>query len=103
MSQEILLACDLSAFTPEERTRHEHVAQQMIGSRQSIRELDDGYALELPYDAYDLAVEFIRMEHRCCPFFRLTLEVEPGDGGLWLSVHGSGDIKAFAAQEFGFA
>ena len=103
MSLEIPLACDLSVFTPEERAYHGRLYEQINAARQSVRELEDGYALQLPGAAYTTAAEFMRLEHVCCPFFRLILEVEPGQGSIWLHVRGSDPIKAFVEQEFALA
>jgi hypothetical protein len=101
MRADVPFACDLSVFTAQERQRHEQVAGQIIALRQSVQEFDDGYAFRLPWDAYPLAAEFMRMEHLCCPFFRLMLEVEPGQGSIWLHLRGDSRIKVFARQEMG--
>lgn len=97
------LVCDLNAFTPEQRRRHEEVSQRLFASRQEVRELADGYAFRFPgdLDSCLLAGEFISHEHICCPFFRLELEIEPGQGALWMRITGGEAIKQFVKVEMG--
>ena len=99
------LVCVLDALTPEQRQRHEQLIEKVKQSRQSIRELPDGYAWQLPGDMamWLIAAEFISLEHVCCPFFRLALEVEPGQGSIWLRITGSDQVKQFIGVETGFA
>lgn len=104
LSEEIPLACDLSVLSPDERERHGQVTAQIQARCRRVVELDDGYALELPADSLALAAEFIAREHRCCPFFRLVIDVEPGQhDAMWLQLRGSASIKDFVRQEFGLA
>jgi hypothetical protein len=98
----IPLACDLSALTDAQRKCHIEVSRQVLAGKQAVIELTDGNCLQFPDDPawYILLGEFISMEHRCCPFFRLALEVEPGANIIWLHVSGdSEDIKAFIQAE----
>lgn len=102
-SEELSIVCDMSAMTPEQHQRHQQVAEQLLRSRRSIRELPDGYAFEYPADPTTCAAlaEFMSLEHLCCPFFRLTLEIEPGHDAVWLRFTGSGEIKQFIKSEIG--
>ena len=95
------LACDLSALSPAQRDRHEQVAHQIFTLKQSVRELPDSFALQYADEpaTYLLIAEFISLEHRCCPFFRLALEVEPEQQAIWLKIGGSVEIKEFARAE----
>ena len=46
----------------------------------------------------DMAKEIgavIDAEHRCCPFLRFLLIVEPGDGPVWLEVTGPDGTRNF--------
>jgi hypothetical protein len=98
----IPLACDLSALTDAQRERHIEVSRQVLAGKQALVELADGYRLQFPDDPawYMLLGEFISMEHRCCPFFRLALEVEPGAKAIGLRVSGDAEgIKAFIQAE----
>lgn len=97
----IPLACDLSALTNAQRARHLEVSQQVLSAKQSVTELPDGYRLHYPDDpaTYILLAEFMSMEHRCCPFFRLALEVEPGQHTITLHISGAEGVKAFIQAE----
>ena len=37
----------------------------------------------------------VEAEHRCCPFLRFLLLVEPGDGPVWLEVTGPDGTEEF--------
>ncbi len=97
----ILLACDLSAMTDAQRTRHFEVSRQVLAGKTSVTELPDGYRLHYSDDpaTYILIAEFMSMEHRCCPFFRLALEVEPGQHTIALHISGDAGVKAFIQAE----
>ena len=99
------LVCVLDSLTPELRARHQMLSEQVKERRQSVRELPDGYAWQLPGDTamWLTAAEFISLEHLCCPFFRLTLEIEPGQGAIWLQITGNSQVKQFVEAETGFA
>ena len=98
------LACDLSAMTPDQRQRHEQAFEKLNSIRQSVLELPDGYAWQFPGDTDTgfVVAEFMLMEHLCCPFFRFTLEVEPGHGSIWLRFTGSEQVKEFLDVQTSF-
>lgn len=102
MDSQPTFACDLSALTDEQRNRHHQVYHWLTELRLSVRGLDNGYAFEYAdiVDTYPLLGEFIALEHRCCPFFHLTLEVEPQAKSVWLHVTGVEGVKEFAYAEF---
>lgn len=101
-TDDLPLACDLTVFTSAQRARHDALSRIVLGRRQAVRELDDGYAFELPAETYFDAAEFIRLEHLCCPFFRLMLEIPPGQPeAIWLHLRGSSQIKAFLQEDMG--
>lgn len=99
----IPLACNLNAMTSQQRERHQRVLQQLDIQHGEIHEVTDGYAIRYPgNEVMCLAIaEFISLEHLCCPFFRLTLEVEPGQGSIWLRLTGDSSVKQFILAEMG--
>ena len=101
-SVETPLACNLGAFSPEQRQRHQAICSQLFAARQAVRELPDGYALRLPADDQTLllAATFITLERICCPFFDFALEVERDGGPLWLRLSGGAGAKDVLAAEF---
>ena len=97
--RQIPIACNLDAFNSEERTRYQGLVAAMRAGVQDVRELPDGFALRLVPDTSNgrTAAEFALMERRCCPFLRIALEFDPGDGPLWLRLSGGPGVKEFLA------
>ncbi|HXF64783.1 MAG TPA: hypothetical protein VNK95_24360 [Caldilineaceae bacterium] len=102
-ASQVAFACDLTALTREQRAQHQATTSKLFAAVQAIRELDSGYAFQLPQDAVWLsrAAEFIALERLCCPFFAFDLEVEPHGGPVWLRLTGREGIKAFILAELG--
>jgi hypothetical protein len=97
MHNDLPIACTLDVFSSEERARHRVLTEEIRVRVEGLRELPDGYALRLPSDpsTYLAAAEFALLEHRCCPFFRIALELEEGQGPLWLRLTGAEGVKEF--------
>jgi len=70
-----------------------------------MRELPDGYELELPADnkTYQLLTEWAFQERLCCPFFDITLRFDRENGPLWLRLTGQPGTKEFIKEEFDLA
>ena len=86
-----LLACNVLALSSEERIRHfNEVGPALRLLKKSVRELDDGYEFEFPGDraTLQLLTEWAIQERECCPFFEITLRLEPGRGAAWLRLTG---------------
>jgi hypothetical protein len=90
--------CDQGALTPEQRRRHFAVlGPALVAKRTAVRELPDGYEVQLPSDAetYQQAAEYIDGERVCCPFFDINLRITPEGGPLWLRLTGRPGTKQF--------
>jgi hypothetical protein len=99
-SQSPVFACNLDVLSPAERDRRAALAQAVVAQAHSVRELTDGYALQLPVTS-SLAhesLEWLLLERRCCSFFRLELEFEPAEGSLWLRLRGGPGVKEFLSS-----
>ena len=99
-SQSPAIACNLAVLSPAERDRRAALAQAVVAQARSVRELTDGYALQLPATS-SLAhesLEWLLLERRCCSFFRLELELEPDEGPLWLRLRGGPGVKEFLSS-----
>jgi hypothetical protein len=92
----------MMALTEEQRNRHTQVYHWLADLRLSVQELDDGYAFEYAVEPATTALlgEFMGLEHLCCPFFRLTLAVEPEAKVVLLKVTGAEGVKEFVYAEF---
>lgn len=102
-NSERALACDLSAFTPEQREHHIAQAPLLFATVQEVRELPDGYSFRVPEAADVLAqiADFIAYERLCCPFFNFGLTVEPYGGAIWIHLSGEDGVKELIQAEMG--
>lgn len=91
-------ACNRLALTPEQRKRHfDELGPKLVSLRKSVRELPNGYELELPGDpgTVQLVAEWAIGEHACCPFFDINIRLEREGGSLWLGLTGREGVKQF--------
>src|SRR5262245_32876179 len=95
VSQETIIACDLTAIEASEREQHFLTVEQLFATVQHTEELSAGYAFRLPTERLLDAAHFIANERLCCPFFTFTLHLEPNGGTLWLKLTGSAEVKQF--------
>lgn len=95
--------CDLTALTPEERSRYQEFEALLSNKIQSISEMPDGYALSFPMTPanFTLVAEFITYESRCCPFLSFSLNAISGQDLGVLSITGPQDAKPFIQAELG--
>ena len=96
----IAIACDLTALSPAEREQRQLLAERVWSGALDVRELTDGYAVRVPADAdsYRQVAELLLLERRCCPFFRLGIELEENHGPIWVRLTGGPGVKEFLAQ-----
>lgn len=96
-----VFACNLRGLTEAQRARHGELTRRLLATVLEQRELTDGYAFRLPPSQLVEAAEWVTYEHKCCPFFTLTLaQARDDDGPLWLEVTGAQGVKAFIVREF---
>ena len=100
-AKESPIVCDLSAFSKEERRRHDELGAMIPALKTGVHELPDGYEFRFPSNAKMVALlaEWAEQEHRCCPFFDLDLRIEPEDGAVWLRLTGRPGTKDFIREE----
>ena len=94
------IACTLS--DSELRDRRETVLQKVRGAVSEVKEIENGYAYQFPSgDGMTLELaRLIDLEHRCCPFLRFQLTIEPGQGPIWLEMTGPEGTKDFLSEIF---
>src|SRR5262249_20506842 len=85
----------LAAFDQEQRYRYDTVRAKVRGAVRTIRELEDGFAMQLVADREVLgaAGEWIALERRCCPFFTFVLHLPAGDEAAELRITGPDPAK----------
>jgi hypothetical protein len=90
--------CNRDALNLAERKRHfDELGPKLRSLRKSVQELKDGYQFEFPGDSatYQLLTEWAIQERLCCPFFDISLRLEPEGGSIWLSLSGRPGTKEF--------
>ena len=95
--------CNINALNAAQRERYKEIIQKLNESRQSVKELNDGYAFRFKAESQLIqdAAEFIVYERLCCPFFDFELAVEQDSNRLWLRLRGQDGVKEFIRAEFG--
>ena len=101
-SKPIPFACNLKAFTPQQREQWKKLIDQLMPAVVSAREQNDGYALQIDTRKMSLVevAEWADLERKCCPFFDFQLDLHGEDGGLWLSLTGREGVKQFIEMDF---
>lgn len=96
-----VLVCDMTALTPEQRTRHRAVTERLL-EHSTREELADGYVLAIDRQHISVAelAEWVADESRCCPAVDFHVEL-PAFGPLTLRLDGGPDVKEFIAAEIG--
>jgi hypothetical protein len=96
-------SCNLSALDQEQRKRYDILTKELIAKHLEIKELPDGYGLRFPNDRslFTAISEWATLEHLCCPFLTLTLELQRDQGPIWLKASGKDGVKDFLRAELG--
>lgn len=94
--------CNLNSLSESQKARYKELIRILNESRQSIKELNDGYAFRFKAESQLIqdAAEFIVYERLCCPFFNFELIVESDTNRMWLNLRGQNGIKEFIGSEF---
>jgi hypothetical protein len=96
------LICNTNALGETQGQRYKELAGNLNQSRESAKELNDGYAFRFKAKSQLIldAAEFIGCERLCCPFFNFELAVETDTNRLWFSLWGQNGIKDFIRAEY---
>jgi hypothetical protein len=96
-TQELPIACDLTAIPLEAREQHVTVGVQIFQAVEEVQELPNGYAFRFGNEPGMLMAlaNFVENERHCCAFYSFVIEVEPGHGPLWLRLTGGKGVKEF--------
>jgi hypothetical protein len=102
MSEDLSLACDLTAIPASEREEHLVTAPRLFETAQEVQELPNGFAIRFPGEPgkFMEIAKFIDSERLCCPFFDFSVEVEPNQGPLWLRLTGGEGVKELLRATF---
>ncbi len=99
----VVLVCDMSALTPDQRKRHHGLTRQLLGAASERIELPRGYEFRIDRGAVSVgeAGAWIDLESRCCPFLDFRLSLGAGASTLALQVTAAVDAKEFLRAELG--
>jgi hypothetical protein len=94
------IACDMSAFSLDERQRYQTLRTKVMTAIEEIVETPSGFRGRVGHSvqAGEIA-EWMSLERRCCPFLDLGLRLT-GDRGQWLELQGGTDAKELVRAEF---
>ena len=94
------IACNLS--DPEFQKRRSGLLREVGAAVIELKELNDGYGYRFPADDRWIAElsKLITAERQCCPFLRFKIDVEPGNGAIWLELTGPPVTKDFLNSLF---
>jgi hypothetical protein len=93
------LACQMTTFEGEQRTRHLAILHRVEEAIQTVVELPDGYSLWFEADQYLLVTEFVAGERRCCSFIHFLVDIAPHYRPLWLRLTGGTGVKEAIKKE----
>ena len=94
------VACSLMDSELQERRRD--VLQKVRSAVAEVKEVDYGFLYRFPSDGTWIGelANLVELEHKCCPFLKFNITVEPGDGPIWLEMTGPRGTKEFLAEVF---
>jgi hypothetical protein len=102
VNSETSFYCNTKSLSKAEWAHKREISQKMKIARAERKELADGYAFRFRPEAVSLMelADWVSSEARCCPFFDMSIEVEPSGGPLWLRLTGKEGVKQFIRMEF---
>ena len=83
--------------------RHSDLTKELLAKHLEIKELPEGYGMRFPRETllFTALSEWATLEHLCCPFLTLTLELQQDNGPIWLKISGNDGVKGFLRTELG--
>ena len=98
--QPIPLACVPAAIPAAERDAHFRLSRDLFGSQCEARDdAEGGYVFRFPPSSYEQLARFVVNERKCCPFLRVELCSDPGEGPVWLRLTGPEGTRDFLTAE----
>jgi hypothetical protein len=93
--------CNMNALSSEQRARHQELENHLRLVVHEICELIDGFEFLFQFaeGTYADLAEITPLEHACCPFFSISIRLEPGAKLVW-RLSGPEGIKQFIRAEF---
>jgi hypothetical protein len=101
-AKESPLVCNDAALTAAQWERLGALLTGFRSAKQGVKELPNGYAVQLPCEASTIVdvAEFMTLVRTCSPYLATTLEVGREDGPIWFKVTGRAGVKEQVRSEF---
>ena len=78
-------ACVLGAIAPSERIGHIALSYKLFSRLVKERvEIANGTAFRFSADDFEKVARFVANERKCCPFLHIEIDLEAGNGPIWL-------------------
>jgi hypothetical protein len=96
------LACNLKAFTAEERADWRKQLDHVMASVSAAKEISDGYSFSVDVRKASLVdvARWVELERKCCPFLVFEIGMQGQHGSAWLNLRGAKGVKEFIAEDF---
>ena len=100
--KQVPLACNLKAFTPEERVTWRKLIDEVGLAEVPAGELPNGHLFKIDPRRISITkvAAWIDLERKCCPFFNFQLSLEGADGTMTLALTGGHGVKEFIGEDF---
>ncbi len=90
------IACSPDAIPAAERPAHFQLMTRLFTTKaRERRAAPNGCDYRFDADAFDDVALWLANERRCCPFLTFELELEAGEGPIWLRITGPKGTDAF--------
>jgi hypothetical protein len=88
-------------LTETQKRRRSQLAQFILAKHGEVDELVDGYRFEFPSgpDTFLKISEWVLLERLCCPFISFSLEIDPEDRPIRVTLTGQTGTKQFLKAE----
>jgi len=101
VGKDLPLVCNDAALEPAQYNRLVQLLKQIRQQKLSIKEYDDGFAVQMPASSSlitDIG-EYMAIVRICSPYFETTMEVEAEGAPVWLRIGGRSGVKELAKSE----
>jgi len=100
--QQAPLACNLKAFSHEERIAWRNLIEEVKQAETPTGELANGHVFRIDTGRISIAkvAGWIDLERKCCPFLNFQLSLEGATGAMTLALTGGRGVKEFIAEDF---
>ena len=95
--------CDMTVFDTSVGHRNIETTKKVFQTVNEVKELSNGFVFLFSGDPdiFSDIMEFVNKERLCCPFMGFNINIDPGQGNIWLKIYGREGIKECIKEEAG--